>query len=74
MSNSTYRSENSVVQSAVLFTIFIVLFLGGIFAFSFWSLESAAHAYIPGGLGILLCSLAFFVPMTFIGRSDTAGE
>lgn len=74
MSNSTYRPENSVVQSAVLFTIFIVLFLGGIFAFSYWSLESAAHTYIPGALGIGLCSLAFFVPMTIIGRSDTAGE
>ncbi|MFC8302266.1 hypothetical protein ACFUCV_01115 [Specibacter sp. NPDC057265] len=74
MSNSSYRRENSVVQSAVLFAIFMILFLAGIFAFSFWSLESAAHAYIPGAAGLILCSLAFFVPMTFIGRSDTAGE
>lgn len=74
MSNSTYRSENSLAQSIVLFAIFIIMFLGGIFAFSFWSLEDAAHTYIPGGLGIILCSLAFFVPMTIIGRSDTAGQ
>lgn len=74
MSNSSYRRENNLVQSAVLFAIFLILFLGGIFSFSFWSLEDFSHAFIPGAVGIGLCSLAFFVPMTIIGRSDTAGE
>ena len=74
MSNSSYRSENSLVQSVVLFVIFFALFLGGIFAFSFWSLESFAHAFVPAGLGIGLCALAIGIPVTVIGRSNSAGE
>lgn len=74
MSNNAYRGENSLVQSVVLFVIFFALFLGGIFAFSYWSLESFAHAFVPAGVGIGLCALSFFVPMTIMGRSDSAGE
>ncbi|MGO2542916.1 hypothetical protein ACT3TS_11240 [Specibacter sp. AOP5-B1-6] len=74
MSNSSYRRENSLVQSVVLFVVFFALFLGGIFSFSFWSLESFAHAFVPAGLGIGLCFLSLWVPMTFMGRSNSAGE
>lgn len=74
MSNNAYRGENSLVQSIVLFVIFFALFLGGIFAFSYWSLESFAHAFVPAGLGIGLCALAIFVPVTIMGRSNSAGE
>ncbi|PYI37611.1 hypothetical protein [Arthrobacter psychrolactophilus] len=74
MSNSSYQGENSRAQSIVLFVIFFALFLGGIFSMSFWSLESFAHAFVPAGLGIGLCFLSFWVPMTFMGRSDSAGE
>ncbi|MDJ0314022.1 hypothetical protein [Arthrobacter sp. H35-D1] len=73
-STSKYQGENSLVQSVVLFVIFFALFLGGIFAFSYWSLESFAHAFVPAGLGIGLCALAIFVPVTIIGRSNSAGE
>ncbi|MHA7269365.1 hypothetical protein [Arthrobacter sp. HLT1-20] len=74
MSNTRYRGENSTVQSVVLFVIFFALFLGGIFAFSFFSLESFAHAFLPAGLGIGLCFLSLVIPQTFLGRSDSAGE
>lgn len=74
MSNNAYRGENSTVQSVVLFVIFFALFLGGIYAFSYWSLESFAHAFMPAGIGIGLCTLAILVPVTIIGRSDSAGE
>lgn len=74
MSNNAYRGENSTVQSVVLFIIFFALFLGGIYAFSYWSLESFAHAFMPAGIGIGLCTLAILVPVTIIGRSDSAGE
>lgn len=74
MSNNAYRGENSLVQSIVLFVIFFALFLGGIFAFSYWSLESFAHAFVPASLGIGLCALAIGIPVTIIGRSDSAGE
>lgn len=74
MSNGSYRRENDLVQSVVLFVIFFALFLGGIFAFSYWSLESFAHAFVPAGLGLGLCALAIFVPVTIMGRSNSAGE
>ncbi|MHA7304931.1 hypothetical protein ACX80E_06765 [Arthrobacter sp. TMN-49] len=74
MSNTRYRGENNVVQSAVLFVIFFALFLGGIFAFSFWSLESFAHAFVPAGVGIGLCALGIWIPLTIMGRSNSAGE
>ncbi|MDJ0317124.1 MULTISPECIES: hypothetical protein [Arthrobacter] len=74
MSNGSYRRENDLVQSVVLFVIFFALFLGGIFAFSYWSLESFAHAFVPAGLGLGLCTLAIFVPVTIMGRSNSAGE
>lgn len=72
-STSRYQGENSLVQSVVLFVIFFAMFLGGIFAFSYWSLESFAHAFVPAGLGIGLCSLAILVPVTILGRSNSAG-
>lgn len=74
MSNTSYRRENSVVQSVVLFVIFFALFLGGIFAFSFWSLESFWHAFGPAIAGIGLCSLSLIVPISIMGRNDSAGE
>ncbi|ALV44594.1 hypothetical protein SAMN04489740_1975 [Arthrobacter alpinus] len=74
MSSSSYRGENSRAQSIVLFVIFFALFLGGIFALSFLSLESFAHAFVPAGAALLLCFLAYWVPMTIMGRSNSAGE
>lgn len=74
MSSTGYKSENNLVQSVVLFVIFLAMFLGGIFALSFWSLESFAHAFVPGILCLTLCTLALVIPMTWIGRSNSAGE
>lgn len=74
MSNGSYRSENNLVQSIILFVIFFGLFLGGIFALSFWSLESPGHAFIPGGIAFLCVFLSLAIPMTWIGRSNSAGE
>lgn len=74
MSNGSYRGENSLVQSIVLFVIFFALFLGGIFALSFFSLQSPEHAFIPGGIALLLVFLSFVIPLTWLGRSNSAGE
>lgn len=74
MSNNGYRGENSTAQSVVLFVIFFALFLGGIFSFSYWSLESFGHAFYPALAGIGLCTLSLIIPLTILGRSDSAGE
>ena len=74
MSRGSYRSENNPVQSVILFVIFFGLFLCGFFAMSFWSLEDAAHAFVPGAIAFLCVFLALVIPMTWIGRSNSAGE
>lgn len=74
MSKGSYQGENNLFQSIILFVIFFALFAGGVFALSFFSLESPEHAFIPGGAAILLVFLAFVIPLTWIGRSDSAGE
>jgi len=74
VSDNSYRGENNLGQSIILFVIFFALFLGGIFAMSFWSLESFAHAFVPGAVGLGLCFLSLVIPMTWIGRSNSAGE
>ncbi|WP_104091132.1 hypothetical protein [Arthrobacter sp. GMC3] len=74
MSNNGYRGENNLVQSIIMFVIFFALFLGGIFAMSFWSLESFAHAFVPGAIGLGLVFLSLVIPLTWIGRSNSAGE
>ena len=62
--------ESSLGSSVVIFIITFAFFLGGIYSFSFMTLQNVW----PCALALLLIFLAFFVPMTFIGRSDSAGE
>lgn len=70
MSDGSYQRENNLGQSIILFIIFFALFIGGIFAFSFLSLTNVW----PAAIAIGLCFLAFVIPMTWIGRSNSAGE
>ncbi|WP_125610472.1 hypothetical protein [Specibacter cremeus] len=70
MSDIGYQREHNLGQTVILFIIFLALFLGGIFAFSFWSLLNVW----PGVIGIGLCFLSLVIPMTWMGRSDSAGE
>lgn len=70
MAHRELERENSLGSSIVLFVIAFVLFLGGIYSFSFMTLENVW----PCALALVLIGLAFFIPMTFMGRSDSAGE
>ncbi|ALE05178.1 hypothetical protein AL755_06285 [Arthrobacter sp. ERGS1:01] len=74
MSNGSYQRENSLTQTIILFVIFFALFLGGIFSMSFWDIGSANAAFMPGIIGIGLCFLSLVIPLTWIGRSNSAGE
>ena len=62
--------ENNLVQSIVLFLVMIVLFLGAIYSLSFLSLDN------PWPMAVCLgrFALAFWIPQTILGRSDSAGE
>ncbi|NYE96591.1 hypothetical protein FHU41_002841 [Psychromicrobium silvestre] len=67
MSYQEPERENSLLSSILLFLLFFVLFLGGIVAFSWGTLQNVW----PFAIGLGLFFLSFWVPQTFLGRSDT---
>ncbi|BCW35332.1 hypothetical protein StoSoilA2_13880 [Arthrobacter sp. StoSoilA2] len=64
------EKENNLGVSIVLFVIMIVLFLGAIYSLSFLSLDNPW----PMAVCLGLFALAFWIPQTILGRSDSAGE
>ena len=66
----TPQNENSLVTSIVLFVVMMALFLGSIYSLSFLTLENPW----PMAVCLGLFALAFWIPQTILGRSDSAGE
>ncbi|WP_017199302.1 hypothetical protein [Arthrobacter sp. M2012083] len=64
------EKENSLGTSIVLFLVMIVLFLGAIYSLSFLTLDNPW----PMAVCLGLFALAFWIPQTVFGRSDSAGE
>ena len=66
----TPENENSLVTSIVLFAVMMALFLGAIYSLSFLTLGNPW----PMAVCLVLFALAFWIPQTITGRSDSAGE
>lgn len=66
----TPQNENSLGTSIVLFVLMLVLFFGALYSLSFLSLGNAW----PMAVSLILFGLAFWIPQTITGRSDSAGE
>lgn len=66
----TPQNENNLATSVILFVVCIVLFLGSIYSLSFLTLDNAW----PMAICLGLFGLAFWIPLTVTGRSDSAGE
>ncbi|AXJ10409.1 hypothetical protein [Arthrobacter sp. PM3] len=66
----TRQVENSLGSSIALFVPMIVLFLGAIYSLSFLTLDNPW----PMAVCLVLFALAFWIPQTVLGRSDSAGE
>ncbi|WP_426302628.1 hypothetical protein [Arthrobacter sp. R-11] len=64
------EKENNLAQSLVLFLVIIVMFLGAIYSLSFLTLDNPW----PMAVCLGLFALAFWIPQTILGRSDSAGE
>ena len=64
------ENENSLASSLAIFAIMIALFFGAIYSLSFLSLENPW----PMAVCLVLFGLAFWIPQTILGRSDSAGE
>lgn len=66
----TPENENNLVTSIVLFAVMMALFLGAIYSLSFLTLGNPW----PMAACLGLFALAFWIPQTITGRSDSAGE
>lgn len=64
------EKENNLGLTIVLFLFSMVLFLGAIYSLSFLTLNNAW----PMAVCLGLFALAFWIPQTILGRSDSAGE
>ncbi|MET3811735.1 hypothetical protein [Arthrobacter sp. UYEF3] len=66
----TPRGENSLASSIALFVPMMLLFFGALYSLSFLTLGNAW----PMAVCLGLFALAFWIPQTITGRSDSAGE
>ena len=66
----TPQNENKLAGSVVLFVIIMALFFGSIYSLSFLTLDNPW----PMAVCLVLFALAFWIPQTIWGRSDSAGE
>ena len=66
----TPQNENSLVSSIVIFLVMMVLFLASVYSLSFLTLDNPW----PMAVCLGLFALAFWIPQTILGRSDSAGE
>jgi hypothetical protein len=64
------EKENPLGQSILLFLFSMVLFLGAIYSLAFLTLENTW----PMAICLGLFALAFWIPQTILGRSNSAGE
>jgi hypothetical protein len=66
----TPQNENNLATSVILFVVCFALFLGAIYSLSFLSLGNPW----PMAVCLVLFALAFWIPQTILGRSDSAGD
>ncbi len=64
------RGENSLTSSIVIFAVMMVLFFASLYSLSFLTLGNPW----PMAVCLGLFALAFWIPQTVLGRSDSAGE
>ncbi len=66
----TPQNENKLGTSVILFVVCMALFFGAIYSLSFLTLDNAW----PMAVCVVLFALAYWIPQTILGRSDSAGE
>lgn len=66
----TPQNENSLGSSIILFVLMMVLFGASLYSLSFLTLGNPW----PMAACLALFALAFWIPQTITGRSDSAGE
>ncbi|GAA2959005.1 hypothetical protein ACX5K5_03855 [Glutamicibacter bergerei] len=69
--NTAHSGEGRLVGNIVNTLIFTVMFAAGLYALSYWTLETA---WWPTIACFALCFLAFAIPMHLMGRADSIEE
>ena len=67
---TTPQNENSLGSSIMMFVLMMVLFGASLYSLSFLTLGNPW----PMAVCLGLFALAFWIPQTITGRSDSAGE
>lgn len=67
---TTPQNENSLGSSIMMFVLMMVLFVASLYSLSFLTLSNPW----PMAVCLVLFALAFWIPQTITGRSDSAGE
>lgn len=68
--SKTPQNENSLVSSIILFVLMMISLGGSLYSLSFVTLSNPW----PMAACLALFALAFWLPQTILGRSDSAGE
>ena len=66
----TRRPRTASARASSSLPLMMVLFLGAIYSLSFLTLDNPW----PMAVCLVLFALAFWIPQTLLGRSDSAGE
>ncbi|MET1064234.1 MAG: hypothetical protein ABWX85_04630 [Arthrobacter sp.] len=66
----TPQNENSLGSTIILFVLMMLLFAGSLYSLNFLTLGNPW----PMAVCLGLFALAFWIPQTVTGRSDSAGE
>jgi uncharacterized membrane protein len=67
---TTPQNENSLGSSIILFVLMMVLFAASLYSLTFLTMGNVW----PMAVCLGLFALAFWIPQTVTGRSDSAGE
>ena len=65
--NVAHSGQGHLVGNVIALVVFFVLFVGAIYALSYWTLD---NAWIPGISCLVLAMLAFGIPQHILGMSD----
>ncbi|NJC21789.1 hypothetical protein BJ994_000865 [Arthrobacter pigmenti] len=66
----THSGDGHLLENLLVYAVMLALFLGSIYIMSFGTKENVW----PFAISLVLGFLAFWIPQTILGRSDTGGQ
>lgn len=66
--SKAFSGQGNFAGNFLAFAVFFILFVGALYALSFWTLE---NAWLPGLACFALAFAAFGIPQHILGRADS---